>query len=273
MGEHRGELDSYDRAMSALYGPNSLTWQFSTRWTSLLGGQRALLMQVAHPSVAAGVADHSDFTSDPFGRLERTLDAMMAIGFGSADEREATLAGLEKAHQRVAGTTESGESYSALDPELQFWVHATLVDTVFCVERRYLHVLTRTERRNLYRESVQMAEAFGIPERHIPADLRAFRDYMGEMNSSLRPSEQSRAIAESVFKPGIRYIPDVALAPLNWITLEMLPRPLRERYGFGRLAPPQLAVVRAGQLTARTTLPRMPEALLRLPGSRQLIAA
>ncbi len=253
--------------MAALYGSASLTWQLSTRWTSLLGGQRALLMQVAHPSVAAGVAEHSDFTREPFSRLDRTLNAVMTIGFGSDTERAAMLDTLDRVHAGVTGTTAAGDPYRALDPELQFWVHATLVDTVFCIERRYLQILTRTERARLYLESVEMAGALGIPDRHIPSDLATFRAYMDEMNRSLDPSVQSRAVARSVLRPGLRLLPDPLLVPLAWATLEMLPRPLRRAYGYRDLAPPQLAAVRTGQLAARTTLPRLPQSLLRLPGA------
>ena len=253
--------------MAALYGSASLTWQLSTRWTSLLGGQRALLMQVAHPSVGAGVAEHSDFSLDPFRRLDRTLHAIMTIGFGSPEERAAMLDALDRVHAGVTGTTEAGDPYRALDPELQFWVHATLVDTVFCIERRYLQVLTRTERSRLYLESVEMARALGIPDRHIPSDLGTFRAYMDQMNRTLEPSDQSRAVARSVLRPGLRLVPDPFLAPLTWATLEMLPRPLRTAYGYRDLAPPQLAAVRAGQLAARAALPRLPEPFLRLPGT------
>jgi uncharacterized protein (DUF2236 family) len=257
--------------MAALYGSASLTWQLSTRWTSLLGGQRALLMQVAHPSVGAGVAEHSDFSLDPFRRLDRTLHAVMTIGFGSSDERAAMLDALDRVHAGVTGTTDAGDPYSALDPELQFWVHATLVDTVFCIERRYLQVLTRTERSLLYLESVEMARALGIPDRHIPSDLGSFRAYMDEMNRTLVPGDQSRAVARSVLRPGLRLLPDPLLAPLAWTTLEMLPRPLRTAYGYRDLAPPQLAAVRAGQLAARTALPRLPEPFLRFPGTHRYL--
>lgn len=253
--------------MAALYGSASLTWQVSTRWTSLLGGQRALLMQVAHPSVGAGVAEHSDFIADPFSRLDRTLNAVMTIGFGSDAERASMLDTLDRVHAGVTGTTATGDPYTALDPELQFWVHATLVDTVLCIERRYLRILTRTERARLYLESVAMAGALGIPDRHVPGDLGTFRAYMDEMNRSLEPSEQSRAVARSVLRPGLRLLPDPLLVPFAWATLEMLPRPLRRAYGYRDLAPPQLAAVRAGQLAARTTLPRLPGPLLRLPGA------
>ena len=257
--------------MAALFGPASLTWQVSTRWTSLLGGPRALLMQVAHPSVGAGVAEHSQFASDPFGRLQRTLDAVMAIGFGSADQRRATLNGLNRVHSRVKGTTDDGDPYSAMDPDLQFWVHATLVDTVFCIERRYLRILTRTERGLLYAESTEMARALGIPDRHIPADLATFRSYMREMNESLVPTDQSRAVARSVTRPGLRFVPDPVLLPLNWVTIELLPRPLRRAYGYRDLTPPQLAAVRTGQVAARAALPRLPDAMARPPGTRQIL--
>lgn len=257
--------------MAALFGTASITWQLSTRWTSLLGGPRALLMQVAHPSVAAGVAEHSNFSSDPFGRLDRTLGAILAIGFGSTEERQAALDAMDRAHAPVRGTTESGARYSALDPRLQFWVHATLVDTVFCIERRYLRILTRVERGRLYAESMEMARAMRIPDRHIPGDLDTFRTYMTEMTHSLRPSDQSRAVAESVLRPGLRFLPDPFLAPLNWVTLELLPPPLRRAYGYRDLAPPHRAAVRAGQLAAQATLPRLPDVLVRPPGTSRFL--
>src|SRR4051794_27808012 len=89
-----------------------------------LGGGRALLMQLAHPSVAKGVAEHSDFVADPFSRLRRTIDVVDRIVYGDDDEADEAATSLRAVHARVRG-----DGYEANDPALLFWVHATLVDT------------------------------------------------------------------------------------------------------------------------------------------------
>ena len=89
----------------------------------LVGGGRALLMQIAHP-VAQGVAEHSEWRRDRFGRLLRTLRPMFAIVFGNAEELREAARGVNAVHRGV-----TGRGYDAVDPELLLWVHATLVDT------------------------------------------------------------------------------------------------------------------------------------------------
>ena len=75
-----------------LFGPDSLTWRVNREGALLLGGGRALLLQVAHPLVAAGVSQHSNYREDPFGRLYRTLDTVTTIVFGSASDAKAVAA-------------------------------------------------------------------------------------------------------------------------------------------------------------------------------------
>ena len=99
--------------MQTLPGPGSVAWRINREAALLLGGGRALLMQVAHPKVAAGVADHSDFQRDPLARLNRTLELSLALSFGSANEVRAAARQINRVHERVAG-----EGYSALDPDL-----------------------------------------------------------------------------------------------------------------------------------------------------------
>src|SRR3954464_12673150 len=101
-----------------LFPPGSVIRRVNGEGALLLGGGRALLMQIAHPQVAQGVADHSDFRRDPFRRLQGTLDAMVAIVFGAEDEA-ATMAGVvEAVHRRV-----TGPGYAANEPELLWWVY------------------------------------------------------------------------------------------------------------------------------------------------------
>src|SRR5918999_4689379 len=118
----------------------------------LVGGQRALVMQLAHPLVAAGVDQHSDFPARALERLRRTLDLSLTLIYGTPVEAEAAAAGIRSVHERVTGTAE-GRSYAATDPALLLWVNATLVDTTLIVYERFVRRLSEGERRRYYLET------------------------------------------------------------------------------------------------------------------------
>jgi uncharacterized protein (DUF2236 family) len=205
----------------------------------LLGGPRAILMQVAHPKVAAGVADHSQFASDPFGRLVRTMRTMDRIAFGSAARSARALEGLAARHRRVNGTTAAGEHYSALDPALTLWVHATLVDTALTVDRRYLGLLGRADQDRFYEESLMLAAAFRIPEELVPPDLPSFRAYVDEMTATVEVGRDARSIARHVLRPPLSGRAGGALgllaAPiLEAVTADLLPGRFRREYRLRR---------------------------------------
>src|SRR3954454_15058163 len=106
------------------YGPDSMMWKINREAVLLGAGPAALLLQVAHPSVAQGVAEHSNFESDPFGRLRRTLMTTMDLVFGDGRRAEAAVRRLNTIHAGVRG-----EDYRALDPALLLWVQVTLIKT------------------------------------------------------------------------------------------------------------------------------------------------
>ena len=116
-------------ANDGLYGPDDVTWRVNRETVLLAGGGRALLLQVAHPLVAAGVAEHSNYREEPWGRLYRTLDVTTRIVFGDAETSRQAARGLRATHRRVRGVAEDGTPYDARDPELLLWVWATLVET------------------------------------------------------------------------------------------------------------------------------------------------
>jgi uncharacterized protein (DUF2236 family) len=260
-------------ASGAMHDRHTLSWQLNSRWFVLIGGARAAIMQVADPKVAAGVAQFSAYRTDPLGRLERTMDAMLTIGFGTPERREAVLEDLRQVHGRVRGRTTGGAPYSALDPQLMYWVLATLVDTVLVVERRYLGRMRRIDRERYVDESRALAEAFGIPARHVPEDLRAFRDYMAERVAAIQPDDDSREITRTLLQPGLPVVPDLAFAPLDWITTELLPTTMRHRLGLSDLHPAQLAAVRSARAMSRVTLPLLPPQLSVSPFASRALAA
>ena len=154
----------------------------------LLGGGRALLMQLAHPLVAAAVAEHSGFQADPLARLQRTLETSFVIVFGTTEQAHAAAAGVRSVHERVFG-----EGYRADDPTLLLWVHATLVDTALRVHQRFLQPLRPADAERYYEESTVVAELLGVPRAAQPSDLAQFRDYVRACVASLEVSDTAAA--------------------------------------------------------------------------------
>lgn len=247
-----------------MFGADTVSARLISESVLLLGGPRALLMQLAEPRVADGVAQHSEFEADPFGRLVRTLDAMTIIAFGRREEAERVLGHLRKVHDQVTGEVPPGIPYIANDPELLHWVHATLVDTVLEVERRYLGYLSAEEREQYYEESKRLARAFEIPDEVVPPDLDSFLAFMDQRSSTLEVSDTARRLCRSILSPPVPLIPGVAWEPIRLVTVDLLPRPLREGYGLDWGAY-RKRLLRSSQLAVRLVLPRIPRPVRNLP--------
>ncbi len=252
-------------APGAMFDEHSVSWGLVSRWTVLLGGPAAVLLQVGHPSVGAGVTQHSSYATDPFGRLERTLHAMLAISFGSPERRESVLTELRTMHRSVTGVRGDGESYRALDPELQLWVWATLGWVALEVERRYVHRLTRSQREQYYVETKELARAFRIPEALIPDDVDAFDTYVRKTIESLDVTSDAVAVAAEIMTPNLWFTPGPVMAPLGWITVDLLGDELSTKFGLGALTVSQRQVLRRGRRVSRAVLPRLPAPLLSNP--------
>ena len=211
-----------------LFPADAVIRRVSREGVLLAGGPRALLLQVAHPAVAAGVLAHSDFRADPLRRLQRTLDAMLTIVFGTDAEARAAAAGVARVHARVVGP-----GYAATDPDLALWVHATLVDTARCVYRLVVGRLDAREEAAWYEDTKVVAEVLGIPVR-VPDDVAAFDAYWDGMlkGGGLRVGPAAREIASAVLRPGLRGVPGFVYRLGDVITAGLLPRSLREAYGL-----------------------------------------
>jgi len=191
-------------APDALLGPDSLSARLLGHPATLLGGPRALLLQLAHPLVSAAVRSHSSFERDPFSRLARTFEVMIDISFGPPEVARASAASLAAVHRQVKGTTKDGAAYAAQDPQLALWVHATLVDTLLLTEKRYIGELDEDGRGRLYDESRLVAPRLGIPGKLIPRDLGEFRSYFEEELRVLVGSgvnEDALSVASRVLHP------------------------------------------------------------------------
>jgi uncharacterized protein (DUF2236 family) len=227
----------------------------------LLGGGRALLMQLAHPKVAAGVADHSGFESDPFGRLRRTLEAINTVVYGTAEEADKVARILWAVHERV-----TGPDYRANDPELLLWVNATLIDTALRVHTRFLGPLRHDDAERYYQESVVVGELLGVPSGMHPADLPGFRSYMRGMVASLEVSDTARRLADGVLRPKLPWPATPPMALARELTAGLLPRPLRQQYGLAWDRNRKAALLLAGAVS-RQLLGRVPGAVRRAPSA------
>lgn len=198
----------------------------------LLGGTAALLMQVAHPLVAAGVERHSDFARDPIGRLRRTLDTTLAVVFAEPDGARAALRRIDRRHGPVRGTAADGRPYDARDPRLLLWVQTTLVLTSLRLYEAVAGPLPAHEREAYWAETRPVAELLGIPRDRQPATLAALEDYESEqLRSEARPDTTSRAVARRVLRP-IGWIPDPLYWPNDAVAAALVPAPLRAAFGL-----------------------------------------
>ena len=212
-----------------LYTDDSITRRVNRENVLLLGGGRALLMQLAHPKVAAGVDEHSDFRSHPVRRLRRTILITMAMVFGDRDTALAAARTVNQVHARVRGY-----DYRALDPDLLLWVHATLMDTALVTYETFVQPLRPREREDFYQEFKILGELLGIPRYRFPETLRDFDGYVDAMISGgpVRVDERARDLARLVLRPRLRLLPGPAMIPFEVVTAGLLPPALRSQYGL-----------------------------------------
>ena len=229
----------------------------------LLGGGRALLMQLAHPMVARGVAEHSDFETDPLARLERTLTATYAVVFGTAEQAARAGGAVHAVHERVTGA-----GYHANDPELLMWVHATLVDTALAIHRRFLRPLSDDGRRALLpgvhpgRRGLRPQPGPASPRTSPPSGATS-RTMVGRPGRRPdRPVPPTGPIRPP--SPAARWSPHRSWPGVRELTAGLVPARLRRAYGLPWDRGRQAALDAAG-LALRTGLPLVPPVLRRLP--------
>jgi len=222
-------IGSVNSASTGIYAEDTITRRVNRENILLLGGGRALLMQLAHPLVAQGVDEHSDFRSHPIRRLRRTIRMTMAMVFGDRETVMTAARAVNRAHSSVRGP-----DYVALDPDLLLWVHATLVDSALVTYETFVKRLSADERESFYQESKEIGRLLGIPRDGFAETLADFGGYMDAMMSSgpVRVSDRARELAAQVLRPRLGLLPGQAMIPLELITAGLLPETLRIQYGL-----------------------------------------
>jgi len=224
----------------------------------LLGGARALLLQVAHPAVAAAVTEHSTFRHHRLERLLRTLRPTLSIVFGDTSEVSAAAGAINAVHGRI-----HSPDYDATDPALAFWVLATLIDTALLMHALFLVPLDADEAQAYYEDMLDAGSLLGIDRDHVPPDIPAFRRYMEEMLATLEVTSAARQIAADLFAGPTLLRP--LLYPLASLGNGLLPAAIRTGYGL-KWGPGRQRVLNMSAAAVRTVLPRLPR-VLRAPPS------
>ncbi|HEX2314210.1 MAG TPA: oxygenase MpaB family protein, partial [Thermomonospora sp.] len=193
----------------------------------MLAAGRALLLQVAHPKVAQGVADHSDLRDRPLDRLLGTLDFLTIVTFGTEEEAVRLGRAIRRMHERI-----TGPGYSGNDPDLQVWVNATLIEAALFVYTEILRSPGGDLAEEYVRQARYVADVLDCPPGAQPADLASFRRYMDEMIGGLRVSDTGREVMRAVlWPPRLRW-----LGPALWLNrflaTGLLPEPVRAQYGL-----------------------------------------
>jgi uncharacterized protein (DUF2236 family) len=255
------------------FGPGSATWAINSEAALMLGGGCALVLQVAHPLVGAGVEHYSRFKTDRWGRLTHTLDTMGQIIFGDTATAERGAARMRRAHARIQGIVSAGQAagspYDATDPALVLWVWATLVRTSIATYERYVHRLPVSEIVRYYAEQKRFAYACGVPLDGCPPTYADFTAYFERtVKRTLEPTAAALHVASIALNPFD--LPDTAapvLALVRLPTLGLLPDRLREDLGL-RWSPGRARTFALTALACRGAVPLLPRRLRHVRSAR-----
>ena len=225
-------------AADGWFGPDSVTWLVQSDWSTMIGGVTSLLVQTLHPPTMSGVAQHSNYAEDPYGRLHRTANFIGTTTFGSAAEAERMVKVIRKVHDRVTGTTPAGVPYEANDPHNLAWVHCTEVDGFLRGYRRYGQVpISNADADQYVAEMARVGEALGVidaPKSVAELDAR-LRSYIPELDYDRQAREAIRWLLFPPNKVG-------AIAPYGIIltaAINLLPSWARRKLWI----PPRVPIV------------------------------
>ncbi len=256
-----------------LFGPGSVTWHVYGETAMILGGGRALVLQMAHPHVGAAVEQHSRYRVDRWGRLRHTLRTVGEILFADTETAARSAARMRSMHARYRGVVPAGRAegtaYDATDPAVVLWVWATLVDSSLLVHERFVGPLSAADVARFYEEQIRFAELCGVPAEAVPPTLPAFRAYVERIvASTLEATPAAREAADLVTNPfGVPR----ALAPLAALTAlptaGLLPEPLRADLGVA-WSPARATALSLFAALVRLVRPRLPARLRRVRSAR-----
>lgn len=260
---------SSEEAARLTVGPGSISWSRAGDARAMLAAGSTLLLQVAHPTIAAGVRQHSDFERDPWGRLLRTLDFTTLLVYGGSERAVLTGRRLRAMHRSIKGVAPDGTRYHALEPAPYAWVHATLAEGIVAAHDRFGRPLDLAQRERLWAEWRGLGRLLGIRERDLPEGWAAFVAYREAMIAEqLGDNDVVRAVLRTLAAQEPPPVP--GLGPRTWgalrlpaartmrlATVGLLPPSARERLGLRWTGAQALELAALGRV-ARATTPLLP---------------
>jgi uncharacterized protein (DUF2236 family) len=242
------------RSANALFAPDSVVWRVHGDVGSMMvGGITSLLMQMLHPSVLAGVWDHSNFRADMHGRLRRTARFISATTYGERTAAERAIATVRRVHDQVTGTLPDGTPYSANDPALLAWVHVTETTSFLDAWIRYSEpLMSRADQDTYFAQMAQIGEALGADP--VPRSRAEAREIIQAMRPQLMVDARTREVAELIQegKTGPR-MAEVPRKLAMQAAVDLLPAWARNMHGLS-VSPLERPLVRAGTFGVAQTL-------------------
>jgi uncharacterized protein (DUF2236 family) len=225
--------------------PATITWRRASDARVSLAAGYALLLQVSHPTVGAGVSEHSQFRHEPWGRLLRTLDYTYTMVYGGPQAAGEMGRRIRSFHKQIRGTTPDGRRYHALEPGPYAWVHATLAEGIVRAHARFGMPFSVEQREDFWGQWRALGRLLGIREGDLPPDWRGFEDYFQEMVAlTLVHTPAVDDVLGALARPSAPALPGLrdplwalARVPLGHVlqlaTVGLLAPSLRQRFGLG----------------------------------------
>jgi uncharacterized protein (DUF2236 family) len=214
-----------------------------------VGGLRALLLQSLHPLAMAGIAEHSDYRGDPWGRLQRTSTFLAVTTFGPAQDAQRAVDKVRGIHRRVHGTTADGGSYRASDPHLLEWVHIAEVDSFLMAHQLYgARPLDQRGRDEYVADTARVAAALGVID--PPVTERALKQRIAGYRPELSGTPAARDAAKFLLlTPPLPLLARPPYAVLAATSVAMLPAWARLPLRLPYLPPLEATAVRVAGRT------------------------
>ena len=237
-------LPTRDEAERLIPPPGGVTWRMAADVRLMAGAGYALMLQVSHPVVGAGVSEHSNFRADPWGRLLRTLDFTTSVVYGGPALAWETGRRVREMHKQIKGKLPTGEPYHSLEPEAYAWVHATLADSIVRSHLRFIGPVPHQDLQTFWSEWRRVGRLLGVRERDLPELWDEFGPYLDRMiRERLEPTESVTEVLEALAQPpppAVRGMSDglwqalrvPAARGAKLGTVGLMPRALRSKLGL-----------------------------------------
>lgn len=233
-----------ERADWGLFGPESVAWRIHSHPVIVVGGFRALMIQSLHPLAMAGIAQYSDFRTDPLKRFRRTAQYIHHVVFSDTRSAQDMAAMVRGVHEKVRGIDPvTGREFYANDPDTLLWVHCVEAHSFLEAYRTFVGGLTEEDQDRYLAEYVAAAELIGVPREMVPSSRAEYREYFASMLPSLCTSQTAAETIQFVARPNLRLVPAKEwpfAINLKWAghaSVTLMPRSLRRMAGLPQPGP------------------------------------